>query len=102
MLSSFIDAPNSRDILRTSRKMLTYMLTYYQVMPAYLDFIFPFGLQEYAQDFHFSGFREETHLLLAEKSLQITELGRSGRDMCMCYSLKSVERSEAQDWPWSI
>jgi hypothetical protein len=71
-------------------------------MPAFLDFIFPFGLQEYAQDFHFSGFREETHLLDTEKGLQIQKLGRSGRDICMCYSLKSVERLDGENWPWSI
>lgn len=82
--------------------MLTYTLTYYQVMPAFLDFIGQFGLQEYAQDFHFSGFREETHLLASEKSLRISELGRSGRDICMCYSLKSVEHSNSDNWPWSI
>jgi hypothetical protein len=82
--------------------MLMYMLTYYQVMPAFLDFIFPFGLQEHAQDFHFSGFREETHLLPTEKSLRITEIGRSGRNICMCFSLKGIERSDAQSWPWSM
>jgi hypothetical protein len=82
--------------------MLNYTLTYYQVMPAFLDFIFQFGLQEHAQDFHFSGFREETHLLAAEKGIQIYELGRSGRDLCMCYSLKSVERTGGDNWPWSI
>jgi hypothetical protein len=82
--------------------MLMYMLTYYQVMPAFLDFIFPFGLQEHAQDFHFSGFREETHLLPAEKSLEIWEIGRSGQNICMCFSLKGIERSDAQSWPWSM
>jgi hypothetical protein len=71
-------------------------------MPAFLDFIFQFGLQEYAHDFHFSGFREETHLSVEEKALNITKLGRSGRDICMCYSLKSVERLEGDNWPWSI
>jgi hypothetical protein len=71
-------------------------------MPAFLDFIFQFGLQEHAQDFHFSGFREETHLLADERGLKISELRRSGCDICMCYSLKSVERSGGDNWPWSI
>lgn len=102
ILNSFIDAPHSRDVLRISREMLMYILTYYQVMPGFLDFIFPFGLQENAQDFHFSAFREETHLLPAEKSLAIKEIGRSGRNISMCFNLKGVERSDAQSWPWSM
>lgn len=83
--------------------MLTYALTYHQVMPAFLDFLFPFGRQEYARDFHFTGFREETRLNPTQMGLSIPELGRSGRDIQMCYSLKSVEASKGQlDWPWSI
>jgi hypothetical protein len=98
---SFIHAPHSRGRLRISQNMFQYLVTYHQVVPEFLDFVFPFGWQEYPQDFHFSGFREETHLLPTENRLQIPELGRSGRDFCMCYSLKSVEKSGDQ-WPWSI
>lgn len=72
-------------------------------MPAFLDFLFPYGKQEYAQDFHFGGFRHETRLTRMDRGLEILELGRSGRDLRLCYSLKSVERSERQrEWPWSI
>jgi hypothetical protein len=72
-------------------------------MPAFLDFIFSYGRQQYAQDFHFSGFRHETRLCEQERRLNIQELDRSGRDIQLCYSVRSVERSEnQQDWPWSI
>jgi hypothetical protein len=72
-------------------------------MPAFLDFLFCFGRLQDAQDFHFSGFRHETHLIGAERALNITKLGRSGRDIHMCYNLKSVERYPSQPhWPWSI
>jgi hypothetical protein len=72
-------------------------------MPEFLDFTFSFGRQQYAQDFHFSGFRQETYLNAAERTLRISELGRSGRGFHMCYSLKSVERyASAPHWPWSI
>jgi hypothetical protein len=83
--------------------MLEYALTYHQVMPAFLDFLFCFGRQQDAQDFHFSGFSYENHLIEAEKTLNITKLRCSGRDIHMCYNLKSVERYPSQPhWPWSI
>jgi hypothetical protein len=83
--------------------MLMLALTYHQVMPSFLDFIFPFGRQLYPQDFHFSGFRIENRLSPLEIGLSLPELGRSGRGYRLCYSLRSVERSTSQkDWPWSI
>jgi len=99
----FIHAPNSREWLNTSRSMMVYALSYHQAMPSFLDFLFPFGRQEHARDFHFSGFRHETRLDPNRRGLQIPELGRSGREIRMCYSLKSVEESVGQQqWPWSI
>ena len=72
-------------------------------MPSFLDFLFPFGRQEHARDFHFSGYRQESRLEPIYKGLQIPELGRSGRELRMCYSLKSVEPSEYNPAvPWSI
>lgn len=83
--------------------MLVFILTYHQVMPAFLDFMFSFGRQQYAQDFHFSGFHYESHLNAAERSLKIARLGRSGQEFHLCYNLKSVERyPNAPHWPWSI
>lgn len=72
-------------------------------MPAFLDFLFPFGKQQYMQGFHFSGFRHEDRLSTGRRGLDIQELGRTGRDIRVCYGLKSVEPSRARDdWPWSI
>ena len=83
--------------------MFTCALTHHQVMPNFTDFVFPFGHQLYAEDFHFSGFREDTRLLISDGGLQIPELGRSGREVRMCYSLKSVEpHSSKKKWPWSV
>ena len=79
------------------------VLTYHQVMPAFLDFLFSFGLQEYPQDFDFSGFRQHTTLSDFDRGLMIPEVGRSGRGYQLCYSLKAVEQSRSQmEWPWSI
>lgn len=82
--------------------MLVAALTHHQVMVSFLDFIFPFGMQEYLEDFYFNGFREETRLSSPTSGLVIPRLGRSGRDIRLCYNLKSVERSSDQHWPWSI
>lgn len=77
--------------------------TYFQVMPQFLDFLFVFGKQGHAQDLYCSGFRQLTRLAKAEAGLCVPELGWSGRDLQLCYSLKSVEKSALQkDWPWSI
>lgn len=85
-----------------SRDMFLYALTYHQVAPEFLDFVFPFGWQEYQDDFHFSGFREETRLLATERGLNIREIGRSGQDFRLCYALKSVEKSSQESGPWSV
>ena len=101
--TSFVHAPHSRERLKTTRKMLMSIFTYHQVMPAFLDFLFPFGMQEYPQDFHFSGFQQHTTLSDFERGLRILEVGRSGRGYQLCYSLKAVEQSKSQiEWPWSI
>lgn len=72
-------------------------------MPSFLDFLFLFGRQEHARDLNFSGFRQESRLEPFYNHLEIPELGRSGRELRMCYNLKSVEQSEHQPhFPWSI
>jgi len=83
--------------------MLMFVFTYHQVMPAFIDFIFPFGKQDRQQDFHFSSLRHEIRCFTDEKALQLLELGRSGQDFRLCYNLKSVEVSLNQPhWPWSV
>jgi hypothetical protein len=83
--------------------MFVAVLTHHQVTPAFLDFIFPFGMQEYPQDFYFSGLREETMLKSPPGGLVVPILGRSGREIRVCYNLKSVETlPNNKEWPWSI
>lgn len=105
MLSNyrFVNAPNSRSKLRVTRKMFVTMGSYHQIMPSFLDFVFSFGAQRHANDFHFTGFRHDTRLSGPEKGIAIPALGRSGRMLQLCYSLRSVETSLGQEkWPWSI
>jgi hypothetical protein len=84
--------------------MFMLSLTYYQALPVFLDFLFPFGLQQYPHDPYFSGFRSEDRFSDAVSGVPIKELGRSGRDIRLCYSLKSVERITRKDAveKWSI
>src|SRR4051812_6406937 len=81
---------HSRKPLAVTRKMLTRILSYHQVMPSYLDFMAVFGRQSDARDLRFSGFREQT--LFSNPSLMPSEpgLGRSGVQFQLCYNLKSV------------
>lgn len=94
--------PSSRARLRATRKMLVTTTTYHQIMPSFLDFLFSFGAQHHAKDFFFTAFRHDTRLGGLENKVAIPELGRSGRSLELCYSLRSVEPSSHQEWPWSI
>ena len=77
--------------------------TYFQVMPEFLDFLLLFGEQEHAQDLYCSGFYQHTRLQGVEFAPKADIRNWSGRDMQVCYSLKSVEPSPSQaHWPWSI
>ena len=77
--------------------------TYFQVIPEFLDFLFLFGKQEHAQDLYCSGFYQRTCLTGVRLGTKADTRKWSGRDMQVCYSLKSVESSPSQEhWPWSI
>lgn len=98
-----MNAPNARDRLKVDREMFARILTYHQVMPSYLDLVFAFGKQEHPKDFHFCGFRADSRLDNDAPKLELRERRRSGRELRMCYSLRSVESVESQrHWPWSI
>lgn len=84
-------ADHSRARLKVSRRMVIEIMTYHQVMPAYLDFMFVFGEQPEQPDLRFSGFREQTNIGLSFQSLAIPSLGRSGRQFQICYNIKNVE-----------
>jgi hypothetical protein len=100
---SYVHAPHSQERLRITREMFMFLLTYHQVMPSFLDFIFPFGRQNFAETFHFSGFYPDERISTHKCGIKLAEIGRSGQDVRMCYSLRSVEAHLLDDeWPWSI
>ncbi|KAI4647488.1 uncharacterized protein J4E78_008802 [Alternaria triticimaculans] len=66
-------------------------------------FVFPFGLKEEAQDFHFSGLKAEYRLASYDRACVLPDLGRSGRDLRFSYNLRSVEPTPPRSKePWSI
>ncbi|KAB5576415.1 hypothetical protein GE09DRAFT_622164 [Coniochaeta sp. 2T2.1] len=93
----YVWADHSRARLKISRKMLMLILTWHQVMPAYLDFMYVFGEQSDQPDLRFTGFREQTNLGLQFQRLAISSLGRSGRQFQICYNLKNVELKTKDD-----
>ncbi|KAF2263814.1 hypothetical protein CC78DRAFT_464874 [Lojkania enalia] len=101
--ASFIHAPHSRAALQISRDIFGFLFSYHQILPSFLDFMFPFGKQEYVQDFYFGGLREENRLCNDRRGAPMPDLGRSGGDLRFYYSLRSVERSPGrQGFQWSI
>ena len=70
--------------------------TYFQVMPEFVDFLFPFGFQEFPKDFFFSGFRQRTQL--AERQLDFSCSRPTIAEIQLCYNLKSVEPSDSDEW----
>ncbi|KAF2400194.1 hypothetical protein EJ06DRAFT_420307 [Trichodelitschia bisporula] len=85
--------------LEITRKMMTRIFTYHQVMPSYLDFVLVFGSQNEFQDLRVSGFREQVLLAPPERALSIPGFGRSGCQYQLCYNLKSVGEVTPEDGP---
>ncbi|KAL8754822.1 MAG: hypothetical protein Q9199_004065 [Rusavskia elegans] len=99
----FMTGGNSRKPLKVSRRMLTRILTYHQVMPSYLDFLFVFGLSNSARELRFSGFRQQISLPDRAENPAIPGMGRSGHSFQMCYNLKGVACiSTEKPAQWSI
>lgn len=102
----YIFAEHSRDRLKITRRSLAQLLTYHQVMPVYLDFMFVFGAQSDAKDLRYSAFRKQTSFkTFISGSLALPDLGRSGLNFKLCYNLKSVtlkkehgENSKLNEW----
>ena len=93
---------SSRERLQTTREMLMLCFTYFQVMPEFVDFLFSFGYQSHAQDTHFSGFHQRTHLSERGQKLENVKLGSSNYSFKICYNLKSVERAGPNPRDWSM
>lgn len=97
----FVGAESARHALYISRDMALWLLTFFQVLPPFLEFLFAFGQKIHDLDFHFSGFREDTRIESSLRRDEIPELGRKGQDFQLCYNLKTFEKKPGLQWPWS-
>lgn len=97
----FVGAESSRDPLHISRDMALWILTFFQVLPSFLEFLFAFGKQLRAVDFQFSGFREDNRVEAGLNRGPVPGLNRSGQDFQICYNLKTFEYKAGIAWPWS-
>ena len=88
---SFLYGDHSISPLKITRKMFVRILSYYQVMPGYLEFLLVFGIHRHSREKRFSGFRGEL-VLTKGQSPAIDNLGRSGRQFQLCYNLKTVAK----------
>jgi hypothetical protein len=90
-----------------TREMLCRVMSYYQIMPNYLDFLTTFGQESRQRDLRYSGFRGKTRLSEPPRPETVAlDLGRSGRHIQMCYNLKSVTcitppKTAMKDMQWS-
>ncbi|KAI6774807.1 hypothetical protein HG530_001565 [Fusarium avenaceum] len=94
----FLQAENSRAPLNCSRDSFSHIMSYHQVPPTFIDFVSAFGATHYPTDYHMTGFDSDDTLRVHDSNLiNISTLGRSGREHCMQYLLRSVERDSNDD-----
>ena len=77
--------------------MILLCFTHFQVMPEFVDFLFPFGFRSYAEDFYFSGFRQRTYLTEQWRH-NASNAKPVDQRFQICYNLKSVEPSNSDEW----
>ncbi|KAL7627709.1 hypothetical protein AAE478_001903 [Parahypoxylon ruwenzoriense] len=97
----FLQSVSSRGPLGCSKEQLALLLTYYQVMPSFLDLVLTFGVR--ARPTTQALFRHENYLEIKSPEFALPELNRSGIQIQHAFNLLSVERasdpSEKDQWP---
>lgn len=76
--------------LELTKDALLRIMTYHQVMPAYIDFLLAFGTQDEDRELRFTRFRTQTVLQNPVPGHVVADLHRSGRQHEICYNLKAV------------
>lgn len=73
------------------------ILSYYQVMPHYIDFLLVYGAEEEDRELRFCGFRTQTTFVNPDAGQIIPDLNRSGRRYEICYNLKAVNPKDSSE-----
>lgn len=66
-------------------------------MPAYLDLLLTFSINDNVRDMKHSSFREQTSLGKPQASIVSSSLGRSGQHFQICYTLKGAVFKDVLD-----
>jgi hypothetical protein len=66
-------------------------MSYHQVLPGFIEFILTFGSKSLPQDLRFSVFKSQ--IWIAQPTLNIPDMNRSGKEFHLCYNLKCVNRT---------
>ncbi|KAI0010020.1 hypothetical protein F4779DRAFT_627455 [Xylariaceae sp. FL0662B] len=97
----FLQSGSSRGALGCSKEQLTLLLTYYQVMPSFLDLILTF--RKRARPVSNAIFKHENYLGKNSPTFALPALSRSGIQIQHAFNLIAVERasdsSEMNQWP---
>ncbi|KAK0729526.1 hypothetical protein B0H67DRAFT_559020 [Lasiosphaeris hirsuta] len=95
----FLATASSVDPLEITPDALKRVLSYYQVMPCFPDFLYTFGAKngDDREITRFSGFRTEKTFRNANAAMEIPALNRSGKTYQLCYTLKSVSLKPVTD-----
>ncbi|KAL2277093.1 hypothetical protein FJTKL_00228 [Diaporthe vaccinii] len=91
----FVVSESALAPLNLTQDALLRILTYHQVMPAYIDFLLVYGTRDEDRELRFTGFRSRTTLQNPLPGCTIADLHRSGRQHELCYNLKAVAVKES-------
>lgn len=93
--NSFLVSASSIAPIEVTSSALKRMLSYYQVMPYFPDFLYSFGPtnSDERESSRFSGCRTEKTLQTIKPALVLPALNRSGKRYQLCCTLKSTARS---------
>jgi hypothetical protein len=100
LLHRFFSSESSRGPLCCNKEQLSLLLTHYQVMPQFLDFVFMFKIRR--RPLAHAAFRHENYLSNNGVPLRLPTLGRSGVQIQHAFCLLSVEENRQEIHPWPL
>ncbi|OTA94293.1 hypothetical protein M434DRAFT_384027 [Hypoxylon sp. CO27-5] len=97
----FLQSATSRSALGCTKEQLMFLLSYYQVMPSFLDFLLTFRVR--GTPVAHAQFRHENYLGKNSPELVLPQFRRSGIQIQHAFNLLSVEQAsdpcEKNQWP---
>ena len=105
-MCSFFKAASGQAKLSVSLAHATKILTYFQVMANYVDFMSVFTIrpddEHEVSDLRFSSFRDLVRLNANTETLRLPHLGLGGRGFQLSYNLKCVSNRSRESSLWPV